>query len=152
MECEPDFDPAPDCFRDLFSGQALNHLDEMVISWRMGGHPIEWLESSAVFQVHLMTGPAALFRLHAPGNGIQARVEVDPSDAVANGIPGDLFVRLWEELATIGSVVENYHAPLSVTLGRFSRGDRKVFLAYALTIARTIACPPEFEPESEGID
>lgn len=142
MPYEPDLDPAPSGFRELFAGQALMHLDEIVMSWRMAGHPIEWAESFAIFQVHLTDGLAPLFRLHAPEEGIQANVEVNPSDSGNAGIPGDLVRRLWQELADIGRVVENEHVPLAVNLGRFSRGDRKVFLAYALTIARTIARPP----------
>jgi hypothetical protein len=143
MRYEPEFDPAPDSFRDLFAGQALKHLDEMVLSWHMGGHPILYDEATAVFQVNLLEGPATLFILHAPKEGFPARVEVDAQVAASGGIPGDLVSHLWEELARIGGAVENPHAPLSVALGRFSRGDRKVFLAYALTIARCIAIPPQ---------
>jgi hypothetical protein len=143
VEWELEFDPAPDTFRGLFTGQALKHLDEMVLSWSMGGHPILYDDASAVFQVNLMEGPATLFVLHAPREGFPARVEVDTGLAASAGIPGDLVCRLWEELARIGQATENPHAPLLVSLGRFSRGDRKVFLAYALTIARSIARPPE---------
>ena len=140
---DPDFEPAPECFRDLFTGQALTHLDEIVLSWRMGGHPIDWADSVAAFQVRLAGGPAALFRLHAPGSDLPARLEVDANEAACAGIPPDLVRRLWDELATIGKLVENPHAPLTVPLSRFSRGDRKVFLAYALTIARTITVLPD---------
>ncbi len=143
MPLEPDLKPAPDSFRRLFTGQALNHLDEFVLSWRMGGHPISYLETVAGFEVHLDSGPGQLFRLHAPGKGLPARVEVDISDASSCGIPEDLARRIWDELADIGKVEENPHVPLSVPLGKFSRGDRKVFLAYALTIARHIVVPPE---------
>jgi len=143
MEYEPDLEPAPDTFRVLFSGQALKHLDEFVLSWRMGGHPIEWTGAVALFQVHLANGPSALFRLRAPTEGLPASVEVDITDASRGGIPSDLARRLWDELAYIGKAVENPYAPLTVSLSRFSRGDRKVFLAYALTIARQIARPPE---------
>jgi hypothetical protein len=65
--------------------------------------------------------------------------------SVSLGVPSDLVQRLWGELADIGKLVENPHVPLSVPLGKFSRGDRKVFLAYALTIARCISVPPQSE-------
>jgi hypothetical protein len=138
-----DFEPAPECFRSLFTGQALTHLDEMVLSWRMGGHPIDWTDSSAIFQVHLCDGPTVLFRLYAPCEGNPAQVGVDTGEAAGLGVPEHLIKRLWDELAFIGKQVENTHVPLCVSLAKFSRGDRKVFLAYALTIARTIAVPPE---------
>ena len=137
------FEPAPDSFRALFAGQALSHLDEIVLSWHMGGHPISWTELEGIFQVNLETGPATLFRLIAPVEGLPARLEVDANDAASRGIPLELVRRLWDELAFIGKLVENPHAPLLVPLSKFSRGDRKVFLAYALTIARCIATPPE---------
>jgi hypothetical protein len=143
MGYEPYLEPAPDTFRALFSGQALKHLDEFVLSWRMGGHPIEWTAAVALFQVHLTDGPSPLFRLRAPTEDLPASVEVDITDASRGGIPSDLARRLWDELAFIGKAVENPYAPLNVSLGRFSRGDRKVFLAYALTIARQISRPPE---------
>jgi hypothetical protein len=142
FESDCEFEPAPQEFRDLFAGQALSHLDEMVLSWRMGGHPIEWAESVAKFQVNLMSGTTVLFRVHAGSASHPARVEVDSNEASISGIPVDLVRRLWDELAYIGKLTENPHAPLHVPLAKFSRGDRKVFLAYALTIARTIACPP----------
>jgi hypothetical protein len=139
---EPDFEPAPQALRDLFTGQALSHFDEMVLSWRMGGHPIAWTQYAAIFQVNLENGPVMMFQVQAPNTSYPARVEVDPNDAAKNGIPLDLAQALWNELAFIGKVVENSHAPIYVPLSKFSRGDRKVFLAYALTIARTIACWP----------
>jgi hypothetical protein len=108
----------------------------------MGGHPIDWAELSATFQVRLEQGPAMLFRLHAPCEDYPARVEVDANEASRLGVPTDLINRLWDELAYIGKQIENQHVPLCVSLAKFSRGDRKVFLAYALTIARTIAVPP----------
>ena len=138
-----DFEPAPSVFRCLFGGQALTHLDEIVLSWRMGGHPIDWADSYATFQVHLGDGPATMFRLYAPSDESPARIGVDTVEAVRLGVPQDLIKRLWDELAYIGKQTENLHAPLYVPLAKFSRGDRKVFLAYALTIARTIAIPPE---------
>jgi hypothetical protein len=143
VSIDPNLEPAPDDFRNLFSGQALNHLDEVVLSWRTGGHPIEWTCSVAMFQVYLPDGPAPLFSLHAPDEGLPAGIEVDVSGASNLGFPVDLAQRLWDELAQIGSVVENPHIPLRVSLGKFSRGDRKVFLAYALTIARHLARPPQ---------
>jgi hypothetical protein len=142
-----DFEPAPDSFRSLFTGQALSHLDEIVLSWHMGGHPIAWSQSEGIFQVNLEGGPVMLFRLLAPVDGFPARVEVDSTESVSGGIPSELFQRLWNELAFIGKLVENPHAPLLVPLAKFSRGDRKVFLAYALTIARCIAVPPEQKAE-----
>jgi hypothetical protein len=145
FEPEFEFEPAPECFRELFSGQALSHLDEMVLSWRMGGHPIDWTDSEAAFQVHLADGPACLFRVFAPSRERPASIEVDTLQSSSLGVPPDLIERLWSELADIGKLVENPHVPLSVPLGKFSRGDRKVFLAYALTIARCIAVPPECE-------
>lgn len=137
------FEPAPQRFRELFRGQCLSHLDEMVLSWRMGGHPINWTETVAMFQIRLAEGTATLFRVHAPNQQHPACIEVEPGDAVSDGIPVELVERLWEELAFIGKLVENPHSPISVPLARFSRGDRKVFLAYALTIARHISAPPE---------
>jgi len=142
MPLDPDFDPAPEEFRQLFAGQALSHLDEIVLSWQMGGHPIVWDAARATFQVWLESGPVPMFRLHAPSPGIPARIEVDPAEAARDGIPSDYIGKLWSELAFIGNATENVHAPITVPLGKFSRGDRKVFLAYALTIARTIARPP----------
>jgi len=143
MEWDPDLEPAPDAFRAQFTGQALKHLDEFVLSWKSGGHPISWLDTVALFQVWMLEGPRALFRIYSPSDGKSARVEVDISDAAEGGFPSELVQRLWEELAYIGKVTENPHVPLSVSLGKFSRGDRKVFLAYALTIARQFARPPE---------
>jgi len=140
---DPDLDPAPPDFRNQFAGQALKHLDEFVTSWRSGGHPIEWSQAVAMFDVYLLEGPETLFRIYSPGDGKSARVEVDIGDAANRGIPSDLAHRLWLELADIGKVKENPYVPLSVSLGKFSRGDRKVFLAYALTIARQIARPPD---------
>ncbi len=143
MPFGPELDPAPESFRNRFTGQGLNHLDEIVLAWRLGGHPIVWADASATFQVHIVSGPALLFRLHTPCEDIPARIEVDAATAVQEGVPEGMVRPLWEELARIGRVVENLHAPLTVSLGKFSRGDRKVFLAYALTIARQIARPPE---------
>jgi len=137
------FEPAPESFRRLFKGQALIHLDEIVLSWRMGGHPIAWEESHAIFQVNMENGPATLFKLHAPTPDLPARVEIDTNDSVSSGIPFESVSRLWNELAEIGEIVENPHIPIYVSLGKFSRGDRKVFMAYALTIAREIAAPPQ---------
>jgi hypothetical protein len=137
------FEQAPDFFRERFSGQALSHLDEIVLSWQYGGHPILWEDSFALFQVFLENGPAPIFRLYAPVDGSPARIEVDPSDAVQSGIPSEFITKLWGELAYIGKTTENAHVPITVSLGKFSRGDRKVFLAYALTIARSLASPPE---------
>ncbi len=145
MSFEPDLEPAPQNFRDLFTGQALSHLDEIVLSWRSGGHPISWLDDSATFEVWLDEGPAPFFRLLAPADGFPARLEMDVTDATNAGIPHALALRLWAELADIGKEVENDHVPLRVSLGLFSRGDRKVFLAYALTIARQIARPPDIK-------
>lgn len=138
-----DFEGAPEEFRDRFVGQALTHLDEIVLSWRMGGHPIDWTESAAFFQVSLCDGPATLFTLYAPTDDLPARLEVNTCEAESSGVPQNLIRRLWDELAFIGKLVENPHIPACVSLGKFSRGDRKVFLAYALTIARTIATSPE---------
>ncbi len=145
MSFEPHLDPAPPEFRKLFAGQALGHLDEFVLSWRTGGHPISWSGQAAIFEVWLAHGPTPLFYLHAPGNQTLACVHMDVTSSTEAGFPADLAIRLWNELADIGKVDENSHVPLSVPLGKFSRGDRKVFLAYALTIARQIACPPDFE-------
>jgi hypothetical protein len=143
MEDDFKFEPAPVEFRKMFNGQALSHLDEIVISWRMGGHPICWEEMSGLFQIHVESGKANLFRLHAPCEGKPARIEVDSRNSCESGVPSDLVSRLWEELAFIGKLVENPHVPIYVPLSKFSRGDRKVFMAYALTIARNIAAPPE---------
>lgn len=143
MNYEPDLPSAPDCFRCLFHGQALAHLDEFVLSWHTGDHPITWLDSEARFEIRLADGPAMLFRLHAPDETNPARVEVDINESSQRGIPYELVEKLFNELATIGKLTENPHAPLVVPLGKFSRGDRKVFLAYALTIARHIAIAPK---------
>jgi len=155
MTFDPNLDPAPPDFRRQFTGQALKHLDEFVLSWQSGGHPISWLGTVALFEVHLLEGPSPLFRIYSPSDGKSARVEVDIIDAAGEGIPSELAHRLWEELADIGKVIENPHVPLSVSLGKFSRGDRKVFLAYALTIARHIARPPDdviFPPDEPEED
>ncbi|MCK4720287.1 hypothetical protein KAU08_06490 [bacterium] len=141
MDFDWDLAPAPEHFRCLFKGQALAHLDEFVLSWRYGDHPISWGETAAVFKIRLVEGPGVLFRLHAPGERLPARIEVDVSESVRGGISYEHSERLWCELAVIGNATENAHAPLVVSLGKFSRGDRKVFLAYALTIARQIAIP-----------
>ncbi len=143
MPFDPDLEPAPEAFRALFTGQALAHLDEFVLSWRTGGHPISWAESIAGFEVWLEEGRAALFRLHAPREGVPAGIEVDLAETTRGGFPIDLARRLWQELAFIGKITENPYVPLFVSLGKFSRGDRKVFLAYALTVARQLARPPE---------
>lgn len=135
---EPEFECAPDEFRGQFNGQALAHLDEIVLSWNMGGHPIEWCGNHADFQARINESTALIFRLHAPGNSLPGRIEVDPAQAQSSGVPADLIGRLWDELARIGDSCENRHDPVAVSLGRFSRGDRKVFLAYALTIARAV--------------
>ena len=149
MEYEPDLLPAPENFRCLFKGQALSHLDEFVISWRSGDHPITWHDSVAQFEIRLSNGPAVLFRLHTPCDIQPARIEVDINESSQFGIPYELTEKLWSELATIGKVIENTHAPLVVPLGKFSRGDRKVFLAYALTIARHIAVPRKKSDDSD---
>jgi hypothetical protein len=141
MDFDWDLAPAPEHFRCLFKGQALAHLDEFVLSWRYGDHPIFWGETTAVFEIRLDEGHAVLFRLHAPGERIPARIEVDVSESVRCGISYEFLESLWCELAVIGNATENAHAPLVVSLGKFSRGDRKVFLAYALNIARQIAIP-----------
>jgi hypothetical protein len=143
MAYDPELEPAPDEIRSLFSGQALTHLDEIVLSWRTGGHPIDWYESAGLFEIYLESGIGTLFRVIAPVQGLPARIEMDVADAIRYGIPQNLAIRLWSELADIGNLTENEYAPISVSLGKFSRGDRKVFLAYALTIARELARPPK---------
>ena len=143
MSIQPDFEPAPEEFRAMFTGQALSHLDEIVLNWQTGGHPISWEKDKASFEIYLENGNGVLFRLHAPVEGYPACLEVDVADAFESGIPTDLSRRLWVELAYIGNITENDYVPIRVSLGKFSRGDRKVFMAYALTIARQIARPPE---------
>jgi hypothetical protein len=150
MEYEPDLPPAPECFRCLFTGQALAHLDEIVMAWRTGDHPITWRGSSASFEIRLLSGLAVLFKLHAPDENQSARIEVDIYESSMGGIPHELTEKLWCELATIGQETENTHAPLVVPLANFSRGDRKVFLAYALTIARNIAVAREDFEKSDS--
>ena len=140
MELDPELAPAPDGFRRLFRGQALDHLDEFVLSWRTGNHLISWSEKVAVFEVNTTEGPAMLFKLHAPADRMPAMIEVDISESHRDGIPAEFLNKLWDVLEEVGSVTENRHASLMVPFGKFSRGDRKVFLAYALTIARS---PPE---------
>lgn len=143
MVNDPALDPAPEEFRSLFNGQALMHLDEIVLSWRTGGHPISWDEKIAFFEVWLTDGPQSLFKLHAPGDDLPARIEVDVNDATRRGFSAELASKLWDELAYIGNQKENTHAPVAVSLAKFSRGDRKVFLAYALTIARILSRRPD---------
>jgi len=149
MSFSPEFKPAPPEFRVLFSGQALKHVDEIVLNWQSGGHPISWTEMSARFEIFLEDGIGVLFRLHAPSDGHPGSLEVDVESASKNGVPVDLGRRLWAELADIGGITENEHVPVRVSLGKFSRGDRKVFMAYALTIARQIARPPEYHEDPE---
>jgi hypothetical protein len=143
MSFNPDFEPVPAEFRALFTGQALGHLDEIVLNWQTGGHPISWATDTANFEIYLDNSNGVLFRLHAPAEGYPACLEVDVADAFESGIPAELTQRLWAELAYIGEITENDYVPIRVSLGKFSRGDRKVFMAYALTIARQIARPPE---------
>ena len=147
MSYEPSLEPAPDFFRKLFSGAELKHLDEMVLSWRLGDHPISWESEAAFFHVRLESGPATLWRLLPPGQGNPACVEVDVPISILEGIPENLVCKLMAELAYIGKIAEEKTAPISVPLGIFSQGDRKVFLAYALTIARSLACSAEIKIE-----
>jgi len=139
---EPLLEPAPEDFRELFTGQALGHLDEFVLSWRMAGHPISWSESVADFEVTLENGPAILFKIHAPKESTPAGVEFDSEQAERIGMSPDFATRISEELSQIGKISETSGAQIRVPLGRFSRGDRKVFLAYTLTVARFLAYNP----------
>ncbi len=143
MGFEPELEPAPENFRSLFNGQALDHFDEIVLSWRTGGHPISWQPAHASFEVFINTGPVPLFQLNSPVDGLPAQIVFDIQSVSSCGIPDDLARRIWEELAFIANVDENPSGPLAVALGKFSRGDRKVFLAYALTVARQLTSYPD---------
>jgi len=135
-----DLEPAPEEFRLLFKGQALGHLDEIVLSWRMAGHPISWGQSLAKFEVNSKDGLLLLFQVCAPEQGIPAGLEFDPGRAIDIGMPSDFANRILDELVKVGNIEATEGVPIRVPLGKFSRGDRKVFLAYTLTIARLLAC------------
>ena len=139
MVDENNLEPAPDEFRELFKGQALGHLDEIVTSWRMGGHPISWSDASANFEVALETGPVSIFEVLAPSDTHPAGIGYDIAHALKIGIPTDFARRIHEELLGVGKLDEGADGPLRIPLGKFSRGDRKVFLAYTLTVARFLA-------------
>ena len=139
MTHDPHLDPAPDDFRKLLTGQVLGHLDEIVLSWRMAGHPINWTDTSADFGVNLGDEPVMLFRIYPSSQGTAAGILFDTKHANKIGMPVEFIDRISSELIQVGGLKSIPDEPIRAPLGKFSRGDRKVFLAYTLTAARLMA-------------